>query len=56
MILQDRMVIDGKQSQATVYCVSPDAVRNSAKKISKRFGKGGGKFTHEISTELIKMN
>ena len=52
--VKDRMVIDGKQSQATLYCVSVDAVRNSAKKISRRFGKGGGKFTHELVTELIK--
>ena len=53
--IQDRMVIDGKQSQATVYCVSPDAVKNSATKISKRFGKGGGKPTHDIVQELISQ-
>jgi hypothetical protein len=52
--VKDRMVIDGKKSQATLYCVSVDAVRNSAKKISRRFGKGGGKFTHELVTELMK--
>ena len=51
--IQDRMVIDGKQSQATVYCVSPDAVKNSATKISKRFGKGGGQPTHEIVQGLL---
>jgi len=51
--IQDRMIIDGKQSQATIYCVSPDAVKNSATKISKRFGKGGGKFTHDIVQEII---
>ena len=53
--IQDRMVIDGKQSQATVYCVSPDAVKNSATKISKRFGKGGGTPTHDIVLELISQ-
>ena len=51
--IQDRMVIDGKQSQATLYCVSPDAVKNSATKLSKRFGKGGGKKTHKLVEELI---
>ena len=54
--IQDRMIIDGKQSQATVYCVSPDAVKNSATKISKRFGKGGGKFTHDIVQEIISKD
>ena len=52
--VKDRMVIDGKKSQATLYCVSVYAVKNSAKKISRRFGKGGGKFTHELVTELMK--
>ena len=52
--VKDRMVIDGKKSQATLYCVSVDAVKNSPKKISRRFGKGGGKFTHELVTELMK--
>ena len=52
--VKDRMVIDGKKSQATIYCVSVDAVKNSAKKISRRFGKGGGKFTHELVSELMK--
>tara|TARA_B100000214_G_scaffold148043_1_gene105869 strand:+ start:7115 stop:8371 length:1257 start_codon:yes stop_codon:yes gene_type:complete len=52
--VKDRMVVDGKKSQATLYCVSVDAVKNSAKKISRRFGKGGGKFTHELVTELMK--
>ena len=52
--VKDRMVIDGKKTQATLYCVSVDAVKNSAKKISRRFGKGGGKFTHELVTELMK--
>ena len=51
--IQDRMVLDGKQSQATLYCVSPDAVKNSATKLSKRFGKGGGEKTHKIVRELI---
>ena len=54
--IQDRMIIDGKQSQATIYCVSPDAVKNSATKISKRFGKGGGKFTHDIVQEIISKD
>ena len=53
--IQDRMVIDGKQSQATVYCDSQDAVKNSATKISKRFGKGGGTPTHDIVLELISQ-
>ena len=51
--IKDRVVVDGNKSQATLYCVSPDAVRNGATKISRRFGKGGGKFTHDIVTELI---
>lgn len=54
--IQDRMIIDGKQSQATIYCVSPDAVKNSATKISKRFGKGGGMFTHDIVEEIISKD
>ena len=48
------MIKDGKQSQATLYCISIDAVRNSATKISRRFGKGGGQFTNEMVQELIK--
>jgi hypothetical protein len=52
--VKDRIIVDGKQSQATLYCVSVDAVKNSARKISRRFGKGGGKFTHEIVGELMK--
>ena len=28
--VQDRMVVDGNKSQATLYCVSPDAVKNGA--------------------------
>tara|TARA_Y200000002_G_scaffold23885_1_gene18099 strand:- start:25 stop:1281 length:1257 start_codon:yes stop_codon:yes gene_type:complete len=52
--VQDRMVVDGNKSQATLYCVSPDAVKNGAKKISRRFGKGGGAFTHDIVTELVR--
>ena len=51
--IKDRVVVDGNKSQATLYCVSPDAVKNGATKISRRFGKGGGKFTHDIVTELI---
>ena len=46
--IKDRIIKDGKQSQATLYCISIDAVRNSATKISRRFGKGGGQFTNEI--------
>ena len=53
--VKDRMVVDGKKSQATLYCVSPDAVKNSALKISRRFGKGGGKFTHELVLELMNQ-
>ena len=48
-----RIIKDGKQSQATLYCISIDAVRNSATKISRRFGKGGGQFTNEIVDELL---
>ena len=32
--VQDRMVVDGNKSQATLYCVSPDVVKNCAIKIS----------------------
>ena len=52
--IKDRMVVDGKKSQATLYCVSVDAARNAAKKISRRFGKGGGEQTHEIVKELMQ--
>ena len=52
--VKDRMVVDGKKSQATLYCVSVDAARNAAKKISRRFGKGGGEQTHEIVKELMQ--
>ena len=51
--IKDRIIKDGKQSQATLYCISIDAVRNSATKISRRFGKGGGQFTNEIVDELL---
>ena len=52
--IKDRMIVDGKKSQATLYCVSVDAARNAAKKISRRFGKGGGEQTHEIVKELMQ--
>tara|TARA_Y200000002_G_scaffold205494_2_gene169539 strand:+ start:6420 stop:7703 length:1284 start_codon:yes stop_codon:yes gene_type:complete len=51
--IKDRIIKDGKQSQATLYCISIDAVRNSATKISRRFGKGGGQYTNEIVDELL---
>ena len=51
--IKDRIIKDGKQSQATLYCISIDAVRNSATKKSRRFGKGGGQFTNEIVDELL---
>ena len=51
--IKDRMIKDGKQSQATLYCISIDAVRNSATKISRRFGKGGGQYTNEMVDELL---
>jgi hypothetical protein len=51
--IQDRMILDGKQTQATIFCVALDAIRNASLKISKRFGKGGGEYTHEIVTRLI---
>ena len=54
--IKDRMIKDGKQSQATLYCISIDAVRNSATKISRRFGKGGGQFTNEMVDELLKKD
>tara|TARA_B000000557_G_scaffold258702_1_gene253520 strand:- start:150 stop:1424 length:1275 start_codon:yes stop_codon:yes gene_type:complete len=52
--IQDRMILDGKQTQATIFCVAVDAIRNSSLKISRRFGKGGGDFTHEIVRQLFK--
>ena len=52
--IQDRMILDGKQTQATIFCVALDAIRNSSLKISKRFGKGGGKYTHEIVGHLVE--
>ena len=36
-----------------LYCISIDAVRNSATKISRRFGKGGGQYTNEMVDELL---
>ena len=51
--IQDRMILDGKQTQATIFCVALDAIRNASLKISKRFGKGGGEYTHEIVTRLV---
>ena len=51
--VKDRIVKDGKQSSAVLYCISVDALRNSATKISRRFGKGGGESTSDIVEELI---
>ena len=52
--VKDRVIKDGKQSSAMLYCVSIDAVRNSATKISRRFGLGGGAKTHNMVEDLIK--
>ena len=51
--VKDRIVKDGRQSSAVLYCISVDALRNSATKISRRFGKGGGESTSDIVEELI---
>jgi len=51
--IKDRIIKDGKQSSAVLYCISVDALRNSATKISRRFGKGGGESTSDIVEELI---
>ena len=54
--VKDRMIVDGKKSQATLYCISVDAVKNSATKISRRFGKGGGESTHKMVTQLMTQD
>ena len=54
--VKDRMIIDGKKSQATLYCISVDAVKNSATKISRRFGKGGGESTHKMVSQLMTQD
>ena len=51
--IKDSIIKDGKQSSAVLYCISVDALRNSATKISRRFGKGGGESTSDIVEELI---
>ena len=51
--IKDRIIKDGRQSSAVLYCISVDALRNSATKISRRFGKGGGESTSDIVEELI---
>ena len=51
--IKDRIIKDGKQSSAVLYCISVDALRNSATKISRRFGKGGGESTSDIVEQLI---
>lgn len=51
--IKDRMVLQGKKMKATLFCISPDAINNSATKISKRFGPGGGKLIHEIVSDLM---
>ena len=52
--IKDRIIKDGKQSSAVLYCISVDALRNSATKISRRFGKGGGESTSDIVEQLIR--
>jgi hypothetical protein len=51
--IKDRIIKDGRQSSAVLYCISVDALRNSATKISRRFGKGGGESTSDIVEQLI---
>lgn len=52
--VRDRMIVSGKKMQATLYCVSRDAVNNAAAKISQRFGKGDGEKISTITNNLIK--
>ena len=51
--IKDRMIVSGKKMKATLYLISPDAVNNSATKISRRFGKGSGESTDEIVEDLL---
>ena len=51
--IKDRMIVSGKKMKATLYMISPDAVNNSATKISERFGKGGGETSSEIVKDLV---
>lgn len=51
--IKDRMVVSGKKMKATLYMISPDAVNNSAVKISQRFGKGAGATCSDIVEDLI---
>ena len=54
--IKDRMIVSGKKMKATLYMISPDAVNNSATKISERFGKGGGETSSEIVKDLVKLH
>ena len=52
--IQDRSSKDGK-SKATLLICTYDLINNAATKLSRRFGKGGGKKIHEIvKTEILK--
>ena len=51
--IQDRVTKDGK-SKATLCICTQDLVNNAATKVSRRFGKGGGKRIDEIvETEIL---
>ena len=52
--IQDRTTKDGK-SKATLLICTYDLVNNAATKLSRRFGKGGGKKISDIvRTEILK--
>ena len=52
--IQDRSSKDGK-SKATLLICTYDLINNAATKLSRRFGKGGGKKIHEIvQNEILK--
>ena len=52
--IQDRSTKDGK-SKATLLICTYDLINNAATKLSRRFGKGGGKKIHEIvQKEVLK--
>ena len=52
--IQDRTTKDGK-SKATLLICTYDLINNAATKLSRRFGKGGGKKIHEIvQKEVLK--
>tara|TARA_X000000368_G_scaffold179945_1_gene142035 strand:+ start:8583 stop:9854 length:1272 start_codon:yes stop_codon:yes gene_type:complete len=50
--IQDRTTKDGK-SKATLLICTYDFVNNAATKLSKRFGKGGGRKIHDIVKKEI---